>query len=280
MMQKSLIIPAALLVLIVALLPTMAVVNYSFQTPYGEPNEFVGFDNYRKILHDSRWWDAFKRNLIFSIIVILIEIPLGLGLALLLYKKGKINGVISTVIVLPVLLPWVTVGLMWRLMCRSVGPITTFFNFFNFDYNIFLSSTHAFWTIVLMDVWHWTSIVFIVLLAGLAGMRRAPILAAKTEGASRWRIFRCIQLPALKFPLIFLILIRFMDSFKIYDEVNILTAGGPGLSTEFLTMYVKRLALDQWILGPGAAASLIYLFTVLVVCISLMLVLTKGEGLI
>lgn len=278
-MRRLLLLPACLLILIVILLPMMAVVNYSFQTPYASPNLFVGFGNFTGILSNSRWWNAFARNSMFSAIVLSIEIPLGLGLALLLYKKGKLNGIISAIIIMPVLLPWVTVGLMWRLMCRGVGPLTSLFNTFNLGYVPFQNSTHAFGTVVFMDVWHWTSIVFIVLLAGLVSMRKAPILAAKTERASRWQIFRHIQLPALRFPLIFVILIRFMDSFKIYDEVAILTAGGPGLSTEFLTMYVKKLGLDQWMLGSAAAASLIYLLVVLVVCFLLMVVLTRGKGL-
>lgn len=274
------VLPAFILVLFVGILPTLCVFNYSFQKPYAEVNKFVGFDNYRKVLHSDRWWAAFGRNLLFSAIALAIEIPLGLGLALLLYRGGKFNGFVSATITIPALIPWVTIGLIWRLLCRRVGPLATFLNsVLHMNYSPFVNSTHAFWTIVAMDVWHWTSLVFIVCAAALASMDRTPVLAARVEGATRWQIFRYVEMPALTFPLTFVAMMRFMDTFKIYDEPFVLTAGGPGLTTEFLTLYVKRIGLEQWLLGVGSAASLIYLYIVLIFSFVLMLVITRGRGL-
>lgn len=280
-MKRLLILPAIVLIMLAIVLPTFAVVNYSFQLPYASENKFVGLEHFREIFHDSRWWAAFGRNLAFTAIVLAIEILLGLGLALLLYRGGKLYGLISTIIVIPALLPWITIGLMWRLMCRSTGVLTSFIvNFLHFEYIPFRDPTQAFWTIVAMDVWHWTSLVFIVLSAGLASMETAPILAARTEGATRWQIFRHIELPALGFPLTFVALMRFMDSFKVYDEPLILFGGGPGLTTEFLSLYVKKIGLDQWLLGYGGALSLVYLLVVLILCFVMLTVMTRGKGLI
>lgn len=277
-MSKYLVVPAIVVVMIAGLVPFFALINFSVQTPFAQENVFVGFDNFRKILSEPRFIDALRRNLIFSFTVLAIEIPLGLGLALLLYERGKLNAIISTFIIIPALLPPVTIGLLWRLLIRSSGPLAQLTSLMNFAYNPFRDPTHAFWTIILMDVWHWTSLVTIVASAGLAGMDRSPVLSARTEGATRWQIFRYIELPGISFPLVFVSLIRLIDSLKIYDEVVVLTGGGPGLTNEYLSLYIKAMGIDQWLVGFASAGSLIYNFIVLMLCYLLLIIMTRGKG--
>ena len=279
-MSKYLILPAVIAVLVVGLVPFLILINYSVQTPYAEENVFVAFNNFRKIVSEPRFIDAVRRNLMFSATVLAIEIPLGLLLAFLLYERSKLNSIISSFIIIPALVPPISIGLLWRLLIRSAGPLGQIAALLNLGYDPFRVPFHAYWTIVLMDMWHWTSLVTIVVSAGLAGMDRTPILSARTEGATRWQIFRYIELPAISFPLVFVSLIRLIDSLKIYDEVIILTGGGPGLTNEYISQYLKTIAVDQWIIGFGAAGSLIYNFIVLMLCYLLLIVMTRGRGLI
>ena len=278
--SKYLILPAVVAVLVVGLVPFLVLINYSVQTPYAEQNVFVAFNNFRKIVSEPRFIDALRRNIIFSATVLSIEIPLGLLLAFLLYEKSKVNAVISTFIIIPALVPPISIGLLWRLLIRTAGPLGQLAALMNLGYDPFKIPSHAYWTIVLMDMWHWTSLITIVTSAGLAGMDRTPVLSARTEGATRWQIFRHVELPAISFPLVFVSLIRLIDSLKIYDEVIILTGGGPGLTNEYISQYLKTIAIDQWIIGIGAAGSLIYNFIVLMLCYLLLIVMTRGRGLI
>lgn len=275
-----LILPSILVVLFIGIVPTISLINYSLQNPFTDVNKFLGFENFRKILNDYRVSDALLRNLYFSAAALLIEIPLGVGLAKLLYEKSKINTITSIIITIPVLIPPITVGLLWRLLTYEVGPFTNFVKMLGFYYNPFRIPTQAFWTTVLVDVWHWTPLVVLVISAALAGMDRSPVLSAKTEGATGWQIFRFIELPSISFPLAFITLLRLIDTLKVYDEPTVMFAGGPGLTTEYLSLYVKKVGVDQWLIGYASALSLIYNFIVLVLCLVLVNILTRGRGLL
>jgi len=270
--------PALTILLIVGLVPIFPLVNYSVQTPFQEENKFVGLDHFRKIYSDSRWFNAIHRNLLFSMIILAIEIPLGLVLAYFFHRPGVLNSVASAAIILPALFPYISIGLMWRLMAATVGPLGKILHMIGIEYNIAVNATQAFATIIIMDVWHWTSLAFLVFSAAFAAMDPTPIMAARTEGATRWQIFRYIQLPNLMFPLLFVILLRLIDSLRIFDEAFVLTSGGPGFSTEFVSQYIRNVALEQWNFGYGAALSLVYLFMIIVLCVMVMNILTRGRG--
>ena len=272
--------PALVILLIVGVVPIFPLVNYSVQTPFQEVNKFVGLTHYKKMYSDSRWINALQRTLLFSVIVLAIEIPLGLVLAYFFHRPGVLNSVASAAIILPALFPYVSIGLMWRLMTSTVGPLGKLLNMMGIEYNIAINATQAFATIIIMDIWHWTSLVFLVLSASFAAMDPTPIMAARTEGATRWQIFRYIQLPNLTFPILFVILLRFIDALKIFDEAYVLTSGGPGFSTEFATQYIRNVALEQWNFGYGSALSLVYLFMIIILCLIIMNVLTRGKGVI
>ncbi|MEM4536696.1 MAG: sugar ABC transporter permease, partial [Nitrososphaerota archaeon] len=120
----------------------------------------------------------------------------------------------------------------------------------------------------------------LVSLAAISGMDETYALSARTEGATRWQIFRYAELPQLVFPLTFVSLLRLIDTLKIFDEVYILTGGGPGLSTEFVTQYIRTVGIEQWNVGYASAVSLVYLYIVIVLCWLMITVLTRGRGLI
>jgi glycerol transport system permease protein len=131
------------------------------------------------------------------------------------------------------------------------------------DYNYVSDPIDAWATVIAMDVWHWTSLVVLLCYAGLVSIPDAYYQAAKIDGASRWAVFRHIQLPKMKRVLMIAVLLRFMDSFMIYTEPFVVTGGGPGNATTFLSIDLVKMATGQFDLGPAAAMSLVYFLIIL-----------------
>jgi glycerol transport system permease protein len=263
-----LVTPMALMVAFSAIVPLMTVVNYSVQDILGpETRVFVGFEWFRKVLRDPELHGAFLRQLLFSCSILLIEIPLGIGISLLIPRRGALVSAALVVLALPLLIPWNVVGTMWQIFCRTdIGLGGVLLAGMGVDYNYTVNPVDAWVTVLIMDVWHWTPLVALLCYAGLRAIPDAYYQAAHIDGASGWAIFRYIQLPKLKNVLVIAVLLRFMDSFMIYTEPFVLTGGGPGNSTTFLSQFLTRLAVGQFDLGPAAAFSLIYFLFILLFC--------------
>ena len=262
------VLPVFLLVAFNALIPLMTVVNYSVQETFGD-NVFFweGLRWYQQVLHSERFHDALLRQLAFSFIILAIEVPLGIYIALRMPRKGPWASVCLVLMALPLLIPWNVVGAMWNIFALpDIGLLGRAINGLGIDYNYTQEPLAAWFTVVLMDVWHWTSLVALLCYAGLCAIPDAYYQAAKIDGARPWAVFRYIQLPKLKRVLTIAILLRFMDSFMIYTEVVTLTGGGPGNATTFLSIDLVKIALGQFDLGPAAAMSLIYFLITLLVC--------------
>jgi glycerol transport system permease protein len=260
-----LVLPVFLMVAFNALVPLMTVVNYSVQETFGN-NEFfwAGSRWFEDILRSDRFHDALLRSGIFTLLVLLIEVPLGLGIALTMPRKGPWVSVCLVLMSLPLLIPWNVVGSMWNIMALpDIGLLGKAINALGINYNYTRQPISAWFTLVLMDVWHWTSLVALLCYAGLVSIPDAYYQAAKIDGARPWAVFRYIQLPKLRHVLTIAILLRFMDSFMIYTEVIVLTGGGPGNATTFLSIDLVKYALGQFDLGHAAAMSIIYFLIIL-----------------
>ena len=260
-----LVLPVLLLVAFSAVIPLMTVVNYSVQDTFGNNVFFwAGTSWYEEILASSRFWEAMGRNLIFSAIILTIQIPLGIFIALNMPRSGWGVPVCLVLMALPLLIPWNVVGTIWQIFGRSdIGLLGYYVNAFGIDYNYVQDPFDAWITVIAMDVWHWTSLVVLLCYAGLVSIPDAYYQAAKIDGASRWAIFRYIQLPKMNRVLLIAVLLRFMDSFMIYTEPFVVTGGGPGNSTTFLSIDLVKLALGQFDLGPAAAMSIVYFLIIL-----------------
>jgi len=268
--QKAwlLVIPVVLLVAFNALIPLMTVVNYSVQETFGN-NVFFweGVKWFEQVLNSSRFHASFLRQLAFTGTILVIEIPLGIAVALSMPKKGPWVSVCLVLMALPLLIPWNVVGAMWNIFALpDIGLLGRSINAIGIDYNFTQQPLAAWITTIAMDVWHWTSLVVLLAYAGLCSIPDAYYQAAKIDGASPWSVFWRIQLPKMKHVLTIAILLRFMDSFMIYTEPFVLTGGGPGNTTTFLSIDLVKIALGQFDLGPAAAMSLIYFFVVLLMC--------------
>lgn len=262
-----LVLPVFLLVAFSALIPLMTVVNYSVQDIFGPGQAyFVGTEWFKEVLTDQRLQDSLVRQFMFSGAVLLIQIPLGISVALMMPKSGMKASLCLILIAIPLLVPWNVVGTIWQIFARGdIGLFGWGLNELGFDYNYTGDTVDAWLTVLLMDVWHWTPLVALLCYSGLRAIPEAFYQAAEIDRASKWAVFRYIQLPRLKSVLIIAVLLRFMDSFMIYIEPFVLTGGGPGSSTTFLSQTLTTMAIGQFDLGRAAAFSLIYFLIVLVI---------------
>ena len=265
--QKAwfMVLPVLLLVAFSAIIPLMTVVNYSVQDIFG-PNErhFVGTEWFQEVLADRRLQSALWRQFLFSGLVLLIEIPLGVLIALAMPKQGWSVSVCLVLLALPLLIPWNVIGTIWIIFTRpDIGLMGYTINALGMEFDHTAASLDAWITLMLMEVWHWTPLVALLAYAGLKAIPDAYYQAARIDGASAWAVFRYIQLPKMRGVLTIAVLLRFMDSFLIYAEPFVLTGGGPGNATTFLSIHLVKLAVGQFDLGPAAAFSIIYFLIIL-----------------
>ena len=283
--QKAwfLVLPVLILVAFSAVIPLMTVVNYSVQDTFGNNQFFwAGLEWFAEMLESERMWNALGRQLMFSAIILAIEIPLGIYVALHMPKSVFWSSFCLVLMSLPLLIPWNVVGTIWQIFGRvDIGLLGYTLDALGISYNYTQDTLDAWITIIVMDVWHWTSLVALLAFAGLKSIPDAYYQAAKIDQASRWKVFRFIELPKMMGVLMIAILLRFMDSFMIYTEPFVVTGGGPGNATTLLSIDLVKMALGQFDLGPAAAFSIMYFLVILLVSwvfYTVMTNLDKQEG--
>lgn len=275
-----LVLPVLVLVAFNAIIPLMTVVNYAVQDSFGgNVFFFEGTRWFEAVLASDRFHQALGRQILFTFTILAIEIPLGVGIALCMPRRGIWVSVCLVLMALPLLIPWNVVGAIWNIFALpELGLLGRMLNGLGFDYNFTRGVGAAWFTMILMDVWHWTSLVVLLAYAGLISIPDAYYQAARIDGASKWAVFRYIQLPKMKRVLTIAVLLRFMDSFMIYTEVFVLTGGGPGNSTTMLSIDLVKLALGQFDLGTAAAMSIIYFLLILIFSWIFYTVMMRGES--
>ena len=273
------VLPVVALVAFSAVLPLMTVVNYSLQDTFGQNQFFwVGLEWFEEMLASERLRNAFLRQVAFSAIILAIEVPLGVAVALCMPKKGAWASICLVLMALPLLIPWNVVGTIWQVFGRiDIGLLGYALNALGLDFNYTQDPFAAWVIVVVMDVWHWTSLVVLLAYAGLQSIPSAYYQAAKIDQASRWAVFRYIELPKMKGVLLIAVLLRFMDSFMIYTEPFVVTGGGPGTATTFLSIDLVKMALGQFDLGPAAAFSLMYFLVILLLSWVFYTVMTNAD---
>ncbi len=278
-----LVLPVLVIVAFSAILPLMTVVNYSVNDTFGN-NEFfwIGLEWFEEMVTSDRLHEALGRQILFSAIILAIEVPLGIYIALNMPKKGFWASVCLVLMALPLLITFNVVGTIWQIFGRvDIGLLGHYLAELGIDYNYTNDPLDAWITVIIMDVWHWTSLVALLCYAGLQSIPNAYYQAARVDQASRWSVFRYIELPKMAGVLLIAVLLRFMDSFMIYTEPFVVTGGGPGNSTTFLSIDLVKMAVGQFDLGPAAAFSIMYFLVILLVSwvfYTVMTNLDKEEG--
>ncbi len=222
---------------------------------------WAGFANYASLIGDGRFLNAIFRSTLFVTFAVLIELVLGFALALLFNKHLPAFGIFRTVAVLPVMVMPVATGLVWFYILNfQYGPLNIFLRALDLPVQNWLPHpTGAMYALILADVWQWTPFVMIVLVAGLRGLPEYVYEAAELDGLRPVETFFKITLPLLR-PVIFIVLLlRFMDAFKLMDLVFMLTQGGPAGRTETLSYYIYVMGLQLFRVGLAAAVSILFL---------------------
>jgi len=278
------ILPVLALVLFSSVVPVMTVVNYSLQDSMGVNNFFWNGDSWFRDLLDpsteigARFADALLRTFAFSFAALAVELPLGIAVALCLPRRGWAVGISLVITALPMLIPWNVVGTIWQIFARQdIGLFGAALTGLGLPYNVTQDSVSAWVTIVVIDVWHWTPLVILLSYAGLRAIPDAYYQAARIDAASRWAVFVNIELPKLQKVLVIAVLLRFMQTFMIYTEPVVVTGGGPGSATTFLSIDLVKIAIGQVDVGSAAAMSLVYYIIVLTACWIFFTVMTQLE---
>ena len=272
-------LPCIIILVFVGLLPLFPVIWESLHMHIVAAQAhpvFVGLGNFRKIMNDPDVGYYFGITFLLSAVALLIQIPLGLGIALMLVRKFRGREIFQTLFALPLGIAPIAVGCIWVLVLRpEVGPFPRFLSLFGINFDYMASFWSAFAAITLMNVWRWTPFVTLAILPGLVSLPPDILDAAKVDGAGFGRILRHIILPMIKIPIMTVVFIRLMDTISIFDEVWILTGGGPGWSTRFISIDIVRRVIFETDYGMGSALSLVVLYMTISLC-WLMLAILKG----
>ena len=232
--------PAVLLVLAVVVYPLISGVQTSMQFyRFGNAVSHVGFAQYRQALDDPLFTGALWTTLKFVTAAVVIETLLGLSLALLCLRELPFIRAMRVLLIVPMVVTPVVVGIVFRLIYASdVGLFSSLSGLVGGgSVGILDSESRAFWGLVLLDVWEWTPLIFLILLAGLQSLPQEPFEAARVDGAGVWRTFRDHTLPMLVPVLLVAVVLRTIDAFTTFDQVYVLTHGGPGTSTQLISIY-------------------------------------------
>ena len=267
--------PAMVIMGLVGLVPLLTVVNYSFFEIFILESRFwVGLEWYTEIIRAPRFWSSFGRSTLFSALILLIQIPLGIAIALCIPRGKFWVGITLALVALPLLVPWNMIPSLWlSLLNPETGILGRILPNLGWPDDWKLSASHTWAVIIAMDVWHWTSLVVILCYSALTTIPAAYYQAAAIDGASPWQVFRHIQLPRLLNVLLMAILLRFMDSFRIYTEAFPINAGGPDGATLFLAVDLGE-EIKAFNYGPSAARSVIYFLII----VSVAWLFSKAQG--
>ncbi|WP_246660565.1 sugar ABC transporter permease [Nitratireductor sp. XY-223] len=235
--------------------------------------DWIGLRNYTNLLKDPNFIESFFVTLKFASVVVTLEMVIGVGLALLLDRKIRGMSVLRTIFILPMMIAPIVVGLMWRYMYHpSVGILNRTLKGWGLDPIPWLSDPDwALPSVIIADVWQWTPFIFILSLAALQSLPQSALEASRIDGASTWQQIIHIKLPLMLPVLIIAGLLRLIDAFKVLEVILVLTNGGPGLSTEILSLRISRTTSEFRELGEAAAMSNYLLLLLLIITLGMFL---------
>jgi multiple sugar transport system permease protein len=219
------------------------------------------------LVNDSAFLGSLTLGTLFAFTGVVIQLLIGLATAFIIHRRFRGVGVFKVILTLPLAIAPVAVGSMWRLMMYpGIGPIPYYMErLLGIDWDITASSDIAFATTIIMDTWHWLPFVALILLAGIEKVPLDILESAEVDGVSNWQKLMHIFLPLIKYEVALVVLLRAMDAFRIFDEIWMLTGGGPGSATRYLSVLLYTLILRGWDIGYGATVSIIFLYIIIVV---------------
>jgi len=278
--------PTMFLLLLIAVFPLIWSLYLSF-TKFSVINDaatgptWIGLKNYDRLLGDEEVWQHFTTTARFVVPAVAIELLIGFGLAFLLNRNFKGRGFLMTAILIPMMLSPLVVALFWGYMFRPDTGVIDYWirDMFHLPAVLWLTDLRtAMWALVLVDVWQWTPFIMLIALAGLSAVPKYLYEAAEVDRASGWFKFRHITLPLVTPLLLIALLFRTMDAYKMFDQAYALTGGGPGQSTQVLSIYLYQMAFRDFNTGKGSALGYIMLIVIIALANLLIRVLNGAKA--
>ena len=272
-------LPAVLFVAVMMVFPlayTLRLSFYEWSMSAIIPPKWVGLANYTVLLvHDARFLWSIVRTFAFTIVAVGVETLLGITIALLFNQEFRGKNILKTLFLLPMIATPVAIGLVWLLIYEpTIGFANKFLSLLHIPPQLWLGSTQqVLGSLVIVDVWQWTPMIALVVLAGLSSLPTEPYEAAQVDGASRWQVLINITLPLLQPTILVAILLRSIDALKTFDIIYAMTSGGPGFSSETINIYAFVQGFSYFRLGM--VSSLLMIFFVIVLGISMLLVMAR-----
>lgn len=254
--------PAVLFLLILTVYPVVELIAMALSTitfeRASEIWQFTPGENLRQLLDDDIFRIALKNTVVFALISVIIELGFGLALAILVSSAGRLKGLVRTILIIPILMPPVAIGSMWKLMYSlDFGVLNQAITLVGLPPVNWLGSTSlALLSVVIVDVWHWTPFVFLILFAAVEAVPGDVIEAARIDGASNRSIVFRIIIPLIWPTILVALFFRTILAFKVFDQIFLLTSGGPGTSTEVVSLHLYKVYFQQNELGYGSMLSL------------------------
>ncbi|GIO11568.1 sugar ABC transporter permease [Cohnella xylanilytica] len=274
-------LPSIVVLAIISIFPFLFLIYASFMD-YSlsiDAPSFAGLDNWRRVFESDTFWQSWGRTAIFGVAGLALELLLGVAVALLLYHAPKGRNLIMTLWMLPLFVAPVVSGLLWKyLLDPTYGLYNWFLERIGIHTQILGDISTAMPAVILMDVWEWTPLITIIVLAGLQSVSQEPLEAAEVDGASGFQKIRFILLPMVRRMIVVALLIRSMDILRYVDTITIATEGGPADSTKTIGYYLMQVAFRFQDMGTAAALGLTMLFVTMVMGNIFVKMMKKGEG--
>lgn len=276
--------PAMLVLILLTIFPIIFTIYCSFTDYYflnKTQSNFIGLKNFIDLFKDRYFIQASLNTLKFVLLAVFCELILGIFIAVFVDSLKHIGKVMRVIILFPALIPPVTVALIWQMMMsNNNGILNRMLNTLGINgINWLLSPEYAFRSILLIDIWQYTPVVFLIIFAALQAIPDPQFEAAKIDGVNTWQKFIYITLPNIKEALYLAVIMRMVDTFRLFDKVNILTKGGPAGTTSTMTQYIYQHGVNGLNLGFSSAASIIMTLSVLIfITIYTFIIKSKNDG--
>lgn len=265
-------LPAVVAIIVLIVLPMLA--NFVLSTYnyfIGQSPSFIGFQNFEQAFSDWRFWNGLKNTFYFTLLAVPLELLFGLGIAVLFNRDFVGRPFVRTVMLLPMVATPVAIALIWALMFNpSLGVLNYFLESLGLPRLLWVAQASlAIPSLVLVDVWQWSPMIALILLAALQGVPSEHYEAARIDGANGWQIFTNITLPGIRSAIVVAVILRTIDALKTFDIIYVITAGGPGTASETLNVYAFKTGFEFFRAGYAATLLILLMFLVLGVAILL-----------
>jgi multiple sugar transport system permease protein len=246
----------------------------AFDWTIGRDAHFVGFDNYTALVHNQRFLEAVVRTFYFTALAVVVPLVLGTIAALIFHRQFPFRGMLRGIFIMPMMATPVAVALVWTMMFHpQQGVLNYLLSLVGLPPSLWVySQTLVIPSLVLVEVWHWTPLVMLIVLGGLAALPTEPYESARMDGASEWQLFRYITLPLVMPFLLVAAVIRTIDALKTFDTIYVITNGGPGTASETINLYLYLQAFAFYNVGNASAVVVIFFAIVMALAVLLLVV--------